>query len=62
MSSIKKLSRSTNTKTVTANAFVTLESLFQHDETIEITKKTELAEKEDRNVIELNFLCDSQTI
>jgi len=44
------------------NAFVTFRSLFQHNETIEITKETELAEKEDRSVIELNFLCDFQTI
>jgi len=44
------------------SAFVTLELLFQHDETIEITKETEFTEKEDRSVIELNFLCDSQTI
>jgi len=44
------------------SAFITLESFFQHDETIEITKETELAEKEDRSVTELNFLCDFQTI
>jgi len=44
------------------NAFVTFESLFQHNETIEITKETELAKKEDRSVTELNFFCDSQTI
>jgi len=44
------------------NTFVTLESLFWHDETIEIMRETELAEKEDESVTELNFLCDSQMI
>jgi len=59
MSSIKKLLRSTNARMITMNAFVALKSLFQHDKTIEITRETELAEKEDRNIIQLNFLCDS---
>jgi len=47
---------------ITANTFITLESLFEHDETIKITKKTELTEKQNRNITELNFLCDSQMI
>jgi len=62
MSSIKKFSRSINARMITASAFITLRLFLQHDETIEIMKKTELAEKEDRSIIELNFLCDSQTI
>jgi len=47
---------------ITANAFVALESLLWHNEIIKITKETELTEKEDRSVIKLNFLCDSQII
>jgi len=47
---------------ITMSAFVTLELLFQHDETIEIMRETKLTEKEDKSVTELNFLCDSQII
>jgi hypothetical protein len=41
------------------NALITLELLLSHDKAIEITRSTILAEKEDENVTELNFLCDS---
>jgi len=62
MSSIEKLLRNINAKMITTNAFVALESLFQHDKTIEIMRETKLTEKEDRSVLELNFLCDFQII
>jgi len=42
----------------TTNVFIILKLFFRHNKTIEIMRKTELAEKEDKNIIELNFLCD----
>jgi len=56
---IEKLSQDTDTETITVSVFVIFESLFWHNEAIEITKKTELTEKENENITELNFLCDS---
>jgi len=62
MNSNKRLLRSTNARMITMNAFITLELLFQHDETIKIIRETELTKKEDRNVVELNLFCDFQMI